>query len=113
MELSCGMIEINMRDSLRKIIYKVLGITYGSMEDNIKVHGETIKCMVKVSSIGLMEGVTKDNMSTTKNKAMDNLTGLMDAHIKDIGKMVNKMEKEHIETKKVWRKMVHGSMVRK
>jgi hypothetical protein len=48
-----------------------------------------------------------------KNKDTVNLVGLMVAVIKDNGKMENKMAVALIEIKKDYRKMVHGSMVKR
>lgn len=78
------------------------------MEDNIKAHGEIIKCMVEAFLYGLMVENTKVNTSMIKNKDMDSFAGLMVDLIKDSGKMENKTVREHIETSKGYRKMALG-----
>ena len=62
MEHLFGMMETNMRGSSNQIVLKVSDIMLGLMEDNMKVLGEITKCMEEVSSHGLMEEGTKDNM---------------------------------------------------
>lgn len=48
-----------------------------------------------------------------RNKDLDNLAGQMEDATKDNGKMVNKMEKEHIKINKEFKKMEFGSMVKR
>lgn len=43
-----------------------------------------------------------------KNRALDNLVGLMEDVTKANGKMENKMEKAHTEIRKECKKMEHG-----
>jgi hypothetical protein len=83
------------------------------MADNMKVHGEIIKCMAEVFSFGLMVVNMKDNILMIKKKDMANLVGQMVVAIKVNGKTGNKMVKELIEINKVYRKMEHGLMVKR
>ncbi len=62
MEHSYGQMEADMMESSISIILKVLDIIFGLMEDNIKVFGKIIKCMVEVCLLGQMEENMKENM---------------------------------------------------
>ena len=66
------------------------------MEENIKVNGLKIICMVKEYILGKMGENMKDNIIWTKNKELGNIDGQMEENIKEIGKMVNSTGKENI-----------------
>lgn len=57
----------------------------GLMVDHLLEVGNTIKWMEKVSLNGRMGGDMKVSTSRIKNKAMDSLSGRMDANIMDNG----------------------------
>lgn len=71
------------------------------MEDNSKVNGLTIKCMVMESLLGLMEKVTKVSTLKMKNKAKADSIMEMDRFIKATGLKEDSMEEESLEIKVV------------
>lgn len=60
----------------------------------MKVRGKTTICMVRVLTLGVMVESMKESITWTKNMVMGYISGLMGVGTKDIGKMVNSMEKE-------------------
>ena len=62
MENLYGQIKVCMKENSKIIILKALGIISGLMADNIREHGETIKCMEEVYSYGLMEENMKESL---------------------------------------------------
>lgn len=58
--------------------------------------GKIIICMDKAHTLGVMVGNMKENIIWIKNMVMVYTFGLMGAVMKDIGKMVNSMEKVNI-----------------
>lgn len=59
----------------------------------IKVIGLKIKCMVEANILGKMVNHMMVNMRMIKNVDLVYLNGLMENNIKEIGQMVNNMEK--------------------
>jgi hypothetical protein len=76
------------------IIFMEREFTLGVMVVNMKGNGKIIRCMAMVPSPGLMAESMWDSIMMIKNKAMENLSGLMEDHIKETGTMENNMEKE-------------------
>ncbi len=64
--------------------------------EDIRESGRTTRCMEMVSLNGLMEENMKATMSMTKNMESELSFGLMDADIRDLGRMVNSMAEGNI-----------------
>jgi hypothetical protein len=62
MELSFGLMEVNMRESSKTTILMGLGIMCGWMGGSMKDRGRTTKCMGVVFSFGQMAENTKESM---------------------------------------------------
>lgn len=73
---------------------------HGLMEENIKVCGKIIRCMVMVSSPGLTVEDMKVSIPLTRKKEEVFLYGQMEGRMMDYGKMENNKVKEFI-----WQKM--------
>lgn len=71
--------------------------THGLMEEYTKDNGARIKCMVKVNSLGQMEGTILGDMFKIKKKAMEFLLGLMEESMQVNGKKENNQEKVNIK----------------
>jgi len=67
------------------------------MAKNMKDSGRIIRCMVRASSDGQMEGFMKEIMLMIKKKDMVPLDGLMVGFIKACGKMDASMVKADIQ----------------
>jgi len=57
-----GQMDLAFKGNFMIIIFKVMALTSGVMEEYIMVHGLPIKCMVRVFLHGLMAKFTKDNI---------------------------------------------------
>jgi hypothetical protein len=95
------------------IKFKDMDIMFGPMEENMKVCGKIIKCMVKVFLAGQMEENMKDSIHLIKNKEEGYLLGQMEELMMDNGKMENKKVKEFISLKMVCCVKEFGKMVKK
>ena len=71
------------------------------MEDNLKVNGLMIKCMVMESLHGLMVKVTKANMLKMRSKEKEDSIMEMVHFIRAIGLKADNMEEESLEIKTV------------
>jgi len=58
----CGLTKAPTRESSKIITYKDLGIMSGLMEENMRVHGGIIRCMVEAYLCGQMAENIKENM---------------------------------------------------
>lgn len=70
--------------------------THGSTVVHMKAHGKIIICMDKVHTHGVTAGSMRESTIWTRSMAMVSTSGLMDAAMKDTGKMENNMVKENI-----------------
>ena len=61
MELLLGLTETSIKVNSKRTTSKVMADTFGSMEENTKASGRTIKCMEKVLSSGPMAENMKEN----------------------------------------------------
>ena len=82
--------------------------TNGMMADSMKDNGKIIKCTEKAP----LPGQTAENMSVnmlmTKNMVTENLSGLINDHIKATGKMENNMAKAFTEQQMATKNMENG-----
>lgn len=103
----------NTKVPSRIIIYMVLGITNGMMEESITEDGVLTRCMVEVYLHGKM--VESMMVSTIKTKSMVKvcLYGLMGKDMMDSGLMVFNMALGFIKTmQELRKKRVNGKMER-
>ena len=80
----------------------------GQMIEYFKETGKTIKCMVRVFSLGLMVVNMKVNIKMTRNGDMVYLRGLMGVSTKEIGFKVNNTEKGYTHQIMVLKEKVCG-----
>lgn len=105
--------ETNTKESSRPTTSKAMVATSGSMAENLKDFGKTIKCMERALSSGVMAGSTKASTSMRRRKDMESLPGLMEDATRDSGKMENRMVREFTATRKGWKEQAFGQTARK
>lgn len=88
-----GLTTPNTLENSITIIYMERGFILGQTAGSMKASGETIKCMVRVLSLGLTVENMWENMLMIKNKATENLFGQMVDHTKGTGREENSMER--------------------
>ena len=102
-----------MRESSVKMRSMEKEHMYGVMVKITMDNGVLIKCMDKDSYNGRTAGNTMAHLKMTRDKAMENLFGLMVAGIKENGIMANNMVLEFSKTmKKLLKKRVSGNTER-
>lgn len=108
-----GPMVASMRVNLRTTILKALVIMSGSMAESTRDHGEITKCTAEAFSSGRTAVNTKASTLTTKKKGMVSSAGLMVDAIRANGKMESRTVGAPTGTRKVWKRMGHGSMARR
>ena len=84
-----GKMEVHMKGSLLIIISMGEGFISGLMEGNTRDSGGTIKCMERVSSLGLtVEGMRGTTLTTRRRVGVHSL-GLMESNILENGRMAS------------------------
>lgn len=72
----------------------------GLMEEGLRDHGRTTKCMAEDFSLGQINGNTKGNITMTKSMVTECSTGPTVVATKVSGQRVNRMEKALITLQK-------------
>ena len=85
-----------MKESSSRMKYVDTENTHGLMENNMKVSGVTIKCMVKVYLFGKTRRSIKVNLLMTSVKVMEHSVGLTEGSMLDNGKQASNMVMELI-----------------
>jgi hypothetical protein len=80
----------------------------GQMDVNTRVNGATTRCMVRVLSRGLTGASMSVSISMTRSRATVNLSGLMVAATRVIGKVANSTERASTLLAKVMKSTASG-----
>jgi len=103
------LMAVGMRVNSNKIISMVMAIFFGKIKDSMWVYGKTAKWKERELLFGQTGGDMKANTQMIKSKVMGNLFGLMGEYIKVNGKMANKMVKDCLKIKRVYKKEEFGA----
>ncbi len=99
-----GQMVLNMRVSGITIKSKAREFTNGMTVGSIQDLGSKINCMVRDSTPGPTEEVTKASINSTKSMAMEFSFGQTEKLIKDNGKRANSMAKDNLQINMVDRR---------
>lgn len=83
---------------------------YGMMAEGIKEHGRRINFMGMVYTPGQMEGLMREIILMTENKALESILGLTVKSMRVIGVMGNNMGRDYLQIVKVRIEWVCGKM---
>ena len=100
MELLLGLMVIDMKENLKRIISKAMGDMFGLMVDSMKAFGVTIRCMEKVLLFGQMGASMRESIYIRKRKVMESLLGLTVVATKVSGRMASRTDVEYTVTSK-------------